>query len=341
VLSVAIVGFLIAYLVSVNPSTIRVVLVPELLPPLPLWALLVGAFLSGAFFTLVIMLCRDIRRAFDPLLFGLGRRQTNSAHTLDQPQVSGERSCQGNDASEHYSAGKHQLEAGSAREAIRHFREALRRDRHFGPAHLLMGDAHERLGERKEAIRTWERGVEQTALLPLLLRLEQVSRAEGRPSRMIALYQNALSRFPHDHAVAFHLGRVYFELSMLDEAREQFLKIETALPGLPSLHAYLGAIFERRGQARQACQEYENALQRGGLFEWPYICSGCGLTVSAWSDRCGGCGRWNSFHPLADSEGGTPCSPLPALGRSAVDRTSARGIAPIKPAFEPESSSPQ
>ncbi len=37
---------------------------------------------------------------------------------------------------------------------------------------------------------------------------------------------------------------------MLDEAAEQFQKVEVRAPELPVVHAYLGAIFERRGQFR-------------------------------------------------------------------------------------------
>ena len=47
------------------------------------------------------------------------------------------------------------------------------------------------------------------------------SRKIARPSRMIALYRNAAARAPDDLALAAALGRVYFELEMLDEATEQ------------------------------------------------------------------------------------------------------------------------
>ena len=64
---------------------------------------------------------------------------------------------------------------------------------------------------------------------------------------MIALYERAAARCPDDLAVAVALGRVYFELSMLDEAADQFEKVEVRAPSLPVLHGYLGAVFERRG----------------------------------------------------------------------------------------------
>ena len=69
---------------------------------------------------------------------------------------------------------------------------------------------------------------------------------------MIALYQAAVARAPDDLALALALGRVYFELEMLDEAAEQFEKIEVRVPDLPVIHAYLGAVFERRGQVARS-----------------------------------------------------------------------------------------
>ena len=54
--------------------------------------------------------------------------------------------------------------------------------------------------------------------LPLLARVAQRHHDEGRPRRMIALYERAAARAPESLAVALALGRMYFELSMLDEA---------------------------------------------------------------------------------------------------------------------------
>src|SRR5260370_34940653 len=73
---------------------------------------------------------------------------------------------------------------------------------------------------------------------------------------MIALYQAASARVPESVPLAFALGRVYFELAMLDEAADQFQKVEVSEPNLPGLHAVLGTIFERRGRTPEAFEEY-------------------------------------------------------------------------------------
>jgi lipopolysaccharide biosynthesis regulator YciM len=162
---------------------------------------------------------------------------------------------------------------------------------------VALGDAHLRGGDSREALRVWERGLEANPALPLLTRVEQIYRDGGRPTRMIALYQDASARAPESLALAFALGRVYFELAMLDEAADQFQKVEVRAPDLPGLHAYLGAIFERRGQPAEALLEYRRALQASGTFEWPHRCALCGAEHGRWIERCPSCRRWNTSRP--------------------------------------------
>ena len=84
---------------------------------------------------------------------------------------------------------------------------------------------------------------------------------------------------------------------MLDEAADHFEKIEVRAPDLPVVHAFLGAIFERRGQTREAFEEYRRGLQLAHAFGVPHRCSACGAAAPMWQDRCAGCGRWNTLRP--------------------------------------------
>ncbi|HEX4994208.1 MAG TPA: tetratricopeptide repeat protein [Methylomirabilota bacterium] len=198
----------------------------------------------------------------------------------------------------HYEIGRERLEKNDRAGAISHLKDALRAQPDFVPAALLLGEAHLKAGEPREALRVWERAAEgPQPALPVLSRIEQLHRAEGRPTRMISLYQNALARQPDNLALAFGLGRVYFELAMLDEAAEQFQKMEVRAPELPLIHAYLGAILERRGQFRDAMEEYRRALRESDRIEWPHRCAACGAAHARWVDRCPACRRWNTSRP--------------------------------------------
>jgi lipopolysaccharide biosynthesis regulator YciM len=197
----------------------------------------------------------------------------------------------------HYELGRALVAEGNVPAAIGRLKEAVRVQPEFLPAVLLLGDAHLTSGESREALRLWERALEARPAVPLLSRLEQLHRAEGRPARMVALYEGAAVRHPDDLAVAFGLGRVYFELAMLDEAAEQFEKLEVRAPEIAPVHAFLGAVFERRGQVREAFEEYRRALGWSEAPEWPHRCSACGAAHPRWVDRCPTCGRWNTSRP--------------------------------------------
>jgi lipopolysaccharide biosynthesis regulator YciM len=198
----------------------------------------------------------------------------------------------------HYELGRADVSRANAGGALGHFKSAVRADRLFLPAALALGDAYELTGDHREAVRSWERAAEHLPALALLARLERAYRQEGRPSRIIALYRTAVERAPDDLALAVALGRVFFELEMLDEAADQFEKVEVRVPGSPVVHALLGAVFERRGETREAFEEYRRALQLGHAFDWPHRCSACAAMGPMWQDRCAQCQRWNTLHPV-------------------------------------------
>jgi lipopolysaccharide biosynthesis regulator YciM len=200
----------------------------------------------------------------------------------------------------HYRSGRADLERGNAAGAILQLKSAVRVDRRFVPATIALGEAQALAGDRREAMRTWERAAEIQPSLPLLARLERAYREEGRPTRMIALYRAATERAPDDLALALALGRVYLELEMLDEAADQLEKVEVRAPDAAMVHAYLGGVFERRGDSAAALEEYRRALRLGRVFEWPFRCSACTGLTSTWQDHCPRCGRWNALHPSRD-----------------------------------------
>jgi len=196
-----------------------------------------------------------------------------------------------------YELGRRLLGEGNAQAAVARFREALRTRPDFLPATLVLGDAYLKMGDTREALRIWERALVGQPAPPLLSRLEHLYRADGRPARMISLYEEAAARHPEDRAIAFGLGRVYFGLAMLDEAAEQFEKLEVREPDLAAIHAYLGAIFERRGQVAEALEEYRRALGFPQTIEWPHHCSACRAVEPSWFDRCPACRAWNTAQP--------------------------------------------
>lgn len=327
-------AILVTYLASLNPARVHIALGSDWAFDVPVMALVAVVFVAGAVLASAVGLLRDVMRPHrrrprpvgpGPLAAALRGddtdRQTEPtrvyadrddlierrrwAEALEvQTRLLQEAPRDRRMAEEtvlaglHYEVARDRLERSDRPAAVTHLKEALRLQPDFVPAALLLGDIHLKAGEPREALRVWERAAEAShAALPLLGRLEQLHRTEGRPTRMISLYQEALARHPDNQALAFGLGRVYFELAMLDEAAEQFQKMEVRAPDLPQIHAYLGAILERRGQFRDAMEEYRRALRLSDSVEWPHRCAGCGAMHSRWIDRCPTCRRWNTFRP--------------------------------------------
>jgi len=327
-------AIVVTYLTSINPSRVHVALGGDWAFDIPLMALIAVVFGAGAGLALVLGILRDVTRsyarrtdAFDaaPRIAPaaparaadaprepaapagrdalIERRRFAEALEIQARVVQAapreERAAEGTVlAGLHYEIGRERLEKDDRAGAISHLKDALRAQPDFVPAALLLGEAHLKAGEPREALRVWERAAEgPQPALPVLSRIEQLHRSEGRPTRMISLYQDALARQPDNLALAFGLGRVYFELAMLDEAAEQFQKMEVRAPELPLIHAYLGAILERRGQFRDAMEEYRRALRQSDRIEWPHHCAACGATHARWVDRCPACRRWNTSRP--------------------------------------------
>jgi tetratricopeptide (TPR) repeat protein len=327
-------AILVTYLASINPSHAHLALGGDWALDVPLMALVVAVFGAGAALALVLGWLRDLTRTYargaveaprpavapraetvaplrgpEPASARAGRdalierrRWSDALATQTQllPAVPREEKAAEEAilAGLHYEIGRERLERGDLAGATAQLKEALRVQPDFVPAALLLGEAHLKAGEPRDALRVWERAAEAPQpALPVLARIEQRHREEGRPTRMISLYRNALDRHPDNLALAFGLGRVYFELAMLDEAAEQFQKMEVRAADLPLIHAYLGAILERRGQFRDAMEEYRRALRLSDSVQWPHHCEACGALHPRWVDRCPSCRRWNTSRP--------------------------------------------
>jgi tetratricopeptide (TPR) repeat protein len=327
-------AILVTYLASINPSRAHLALGGDWAVDVPLMALVVGVFGAGAALALVLGWLRDLIRAYargavepprpapaprpgpvaplrgpEPASARAGRDalidrrrwadalavQTQLLAAVPREEKAAEEAIL---AGLHYEIGRERLERGDLAGATSQLKEALRVQPDFVPAALLLGEAHLKAGEPRDALRVWERAAEAPQpALPVLARIEQRHREEGRPTRMISLYRNALDRHPDNLALAFGLGRVYFELAMLDEAAEQFQKMEVRAADLPLIHAYLGAILERRGQFRDAMEEYRRALRLSDSVQWPHHCGACDALHPRWVDRCPSCHRWNTSRP--------------------------------------------
>ena len=198
----------------------------------------------------------------------------------------------------HYELGRERFDRGAElARAIEAFKDARRGSRSSCPPPCCSGRPHLK-GEPRDALRVWERAAEAApSALPGAGPHRGASTRRGTPHANDSLYRTALDRHPDNLALAFGLGRVYFELAMLDEAAEQFQKMEVRAADLPA-HPRLPGRDPRAARTyRDAMEEYRRALRLSDSVQWPHHCATCGALHPRWVDRCPSCRRWNTSRP--------------------------------------------
>ncbi len=124
--------------------------------------------------------------------------------------------------------GEIMLVQGREREALEHFRSALRIDPRYVPAHLHIGDCLERAGRTEEAI---------------------------------SHYLKAMAIDPTNAVSHFHMGRILLAQGKVREALSHYEEALRVQPELPEAHYNMGVVAEQQGRAREAMGLYRTALR--------------------------------------------------------------------------------
>jgi len=199
-------------------------------------------------------------------------------------------------------------------EASRELRRIIKANRHFVPAYVYLGDSLLKQGKEGEAVKAWEEGFANTGEKVLLKRLEAYYLEKEDPGKAIQLYQKALEAHPDDPLLSFLLGMLYFRLEMMDEALEEFRKLESTVPEASPVHLFLASIHERRGESELAFQEYGRAFELEKFSFFGYRCDNCKRVASEWAGTCPTCGQ-RSTYSIYWNTGEVNLVPLPGEPR--------------------------
>ncbi len=194
-----------------------------------------------------------------------------------------------------YEYGRESLEAGELEKAKKAFRNVLKIDKDFIPAHLGLAEVMVQEENTEEAINYLEKTYQQHKSMIVLARLEDLLLNIGEPSRLIRLYKNSLAENPSDNVLKFFLAKLYYRLEMLDDALETIQGMENP-SAFPEIARIKGGIYLKRGQADKAAEEFGTALEMKMTLRLPYCCLNCGHTSEQWAGRCSSCGRWNTYY---------------------------------------------
>ena len=212
------------------------------------------------------------------------KKQSESEKDEEQRQLVGYR----------YEYGRYSLENGELEKAQKAFREVIKTDKDFVPAHLGLAEVMFREENTEEAISYLENIYGKTKSLIVLARLEDLLINIGEPSRLIRTYKNALVNEPNNNTLKLFMGKLYHRLEMLDDALEVLEDIDSAST-YPEISKILGNIHLKRSQPEKAAEEFRKVIDMKKAFRIPYCCSNCGFFSVDWSGRCPSCKEWDTL----------------------------------------------
>ncbi|MGH7207269.1 MAG: tetratricopeptide repeat protein [Nitrospiraceae bacterium] len=197
-----------------------------------------------------------------------------------------------------YEVGRQFLERGHPEKSRRYFRGAIKRDRHFLPAYIGLGEILIREGKTKNAAEILEKVYAKTGNVIILHRLEELYLDSGEPGEIIRVYQEAVQRDPQNSVLQFYLGKLYYRLEMIDEAFDLLSTLEGPQEQMADYHKIMANLYLRKQLMEQAVEELKKALGFKKRVVVPYLCTNCREESREWSGRCRRCGLWNTYVAL-------------------------------------------
>ena len=193
-----------------------------------------------------------------------------------------------------YQRGVLLLEEERSGEAAELFRRLLAHEPRFLPARIMLGEA-ELLAERPdEAIATWRAGYLETGSPVFLQRIEDHFIEREQPLAALETLRALIHAVDNDLLPRFFLGRLYYRLEMLDEARRTLAGLGDRIRSSPTYHFLLGTIEQRQGDLEATVAAFSDCLRELGLGHAEYVCRVCHERTSDWQDFCARCRSWNS-----------------------------------------------
>jgi lipopolysaccharide biosynthesis regulator YciM len=194
-----------------------------------------------------------------------------------------------------YQLAMKQLTEDKPKVALNLFQRILKEHPKFIPAYIRVGEIMREIGDDQEAAAVWNRGYDETGSPIFLTILEEHFLDREQPIEAIEALKACVARASNDILPRFFLGKLFFRLEMLDEAHATLKTLEGRASYAPTLHYLLGRINERRGNFRQASEEFRKVIKHLELVKLEYRCHSCQQRLSEWSDRCPKCEEWNSI----------------------------------------------
>lgn len=182
---------------------------------------------------------------------------------------------------------------GRDRDCANMLRKIIRTDPGFIPAHVRFGEALIAMGQENAGIEAWARGFEITESPTFLSCMEEHFLEASQPEGAIEALRTAVARAKKDFLPRLFLARLYLRLEMIQEAHREFAGLKDRAGDSPTVHALIASVHARRGEYRDAVEQFTRVLGSLDLSKLFYRCSSCDTRYDSWRDRCDKCRVWN------------------------------------------------
>jgi lipopolysaccharide biosynthesis regulator YciM len=184
--------------------------------------------------------------------------------------------------------------------AITEFKSALRENGRCLSAHLLLGDAYLKMGDEKEALKTWGKAYANTKSISCMMRIEEVYKDIGQTEKMIKKYKAAISNSTDGtkEILIMLLSLLYLEKQSPQEAirviEENTNSKKAIIPSLILSDAYKQDSKEIKSQ-----KLIENATRQVKTAMFNFKCVTCGNISGKWTDNCTICNTFDTLECLS------------------------------------------
>jgi lipopolysaccharide biosynthesis regulator YciM len=180
--------------------------------------------------------------------------------------------------------------------AITEFKRALRENAQCLSAHILLGDAYLKMGDRKGALKSWKKGYANTKSMACMMRMEEVYRDLGQVGEMVKEYKEAIrnSKNGPSEILIMQLGVLCLEEKIPQETIrviEENTDSEKAI--IPSL--ILGDAYKQDHNETKSKKALENATRQVKRAIFNFKCNTCGKVSDKWTDHCLACNTFDAM----------------------------------------------
>jgi lipopolysaccharide biosynthesis regulator YciM len=201
-----------------------------------------------------------------------------------------------------YQKAVHLFDKNNKNEAEKILKRIKSQDDSFIPAYVKLGEIYLEEDDHHAALKTLSEGFSTTKEPVFLQMLEEIFIAANKPDDAIAFFKKLSYQYSDDVMPLFTLGKLYYRLEMIEDARAIFDKLTTIIDYSPTLEFFIAKTEVKEGRLKDSVKRMKEVIRKTHLLDLEYSCRKCGHRSLKWLDRCPDCGCWNCMHLAADNE---------------------------------------